>query len=175
MYAAVGSYLVRVYRLFELRFTRYPPVWATSILAALIYLNFFTHHYWWDARWVLTAAVVALWFPTIMSVRVRATIRLPILLAFLGVAAFIFAAENIATWAGAWLYPNQVDGWHPVSLSKLSSWFLLMIISIVMVTWVYLPQRAASPQPANTDSTGPQIERPSSATNSRSTTRPTGS
>ena len=60
MYAAVGSYMVRVYRLFDLRFSRYPRRWLTAIVAAAIYANFFTHHFWWDARWVLFAAVVLL-------------------------------------------------------------------------------------------------------------------
>jgi hypothetical protein len=55
------------------------------------------------------------------------------------VALFIWIAENIATWSGAWLYPNQVDGWHMVSPDKLVSWFLLMIISVVLVAWVYKP------------------------------------
>jgi uncharacterized membrane protein YoaT (DUF817 family) len=59
MYAAVGSYMVRVMRLFDLRFTRYPPLWATALLAAAIYANFFTHHYLPDARWVLLAVAAA--------------------------------------------------------------------------------------------------------------------
>jgi len=143
MYAAVGSYLVRVHRLFDLRFDRYPPVWLTTILAAAIYANFFTHHFWWDARWVLVALVVLLWAPTVMSARTwRRTLRLPVLAAFAGVAIFIYAAENIGTWARAWTYPDQTDGWQPVSASKLVSWLLLMIISVVMVTWVYPPQRS---------------------------------
>ena len=33
MYAAVGSYMVRVYRLFDLGFTRYPRRWLTAIVA----------------------------------------------------------------------------------------------------------------------------------------------
>ncbi|MFJ4224603.1 DUF817 domain-containing protein [Microbacterium sp. NPDC089695] len=141
MYAAVGSYMVRVHRLFDLGFTRYPWRWATTVLAAAIYLNFFTHHWWWDARWLLLAGVVALWLPTIMHARVwRRTIRLPLLAVFAGVAVFIYLAENIGTWAGAWAYPDQMVSWQPVSLSKLSSWFLLMIISVVMVTWVYPPR-----------------------------------
>lgn len=57
MYAAVGSYMVRVYRLFDLRFAGYPRRWITAILASAIYANFFTHHYIWDLRWVLLAAV----------------------------------------------------------------------------------------------------------------------
>ena len=146
MYAAVGSYLVRVHRLFDLEFRRYPPVWATTVVAVAIYANFFAHHFWWDARYVLLAAVVLLWLPTIMSARIwRRTLRMPVLAAFAGVALFIYLAENIGTWAGAWMYPDQLDGWHPVSISKLGSWFLLMIISVVMVTWVFPPKsRSAS-------------------------------
>ena len=38
------------------------------------------------------------------------------------------------------MYPDQLDGWQMVSPSKLGSWFLLMIISVVLVTWVYPPR-----------------------------------
>src|SRR3954453_5694793 len=70
MYAAVGSYMVRVYRLFDLEFSRYPRRWMTVIVGALIYANFFTHHWWWDLRWVLLIAVIALWARTVMYVRI---------------------------------------------------------------------------------------------------------
>ena len=142
MYAAVGSYMVRVYRLHDLRFTRYPPIWATTVVAAAIYVNFFSHHYMFDLRWILLALVVLLWAPTMMYFRVwRATLRVPLLPVFLGVSLFIWIAENIATLSGAWLYPSQNDGWQPVSGQKIISWLLLMIISVVMVTWVYRPRR----------------------------------
>jgi uncharacterized membrane protein YoaT (DUF817 family) len=141
MYAAVGSYMVRVYRLFDLRFANYPRRWITAIAAAAIYANFFTHHYIWDLRWVLLAAVVIIYGRCVMHFRVfRKRHRMPLVIAFLLVALFIWIAENIATWSGAWLYPSQVDGWHPVSLDKLVSWFLLMIISVVLVAWVYKPR-----------------------------------
>lgn len=144
MYAAVGSYMVRVYRLFDLGFTRYPRRWLTALVALAIYANFFAHHYWWDARWVLLIAVLVLWLPTVMHARVwRRMLRIPLLLAFAGVAVFIYFAENIGTLAGAWAYPDQADGWQPVSPSKLVSWFLLMIISVVLVTWVYPPKAPA--------------------------------
>lgn len=147
MYAAVGSYMVRVYRLHDLRFDRYPKVWLTTIVAAAIYANFFTHHFMVDLRWLLLALVVVLWGRTWMHFRVwRVSIRAPQLLVFLGVALFIWIAENIATWAGAWLYPSQQGGWQLVSPQKLVSWFLLMIISVVMVTWVYPPRRAGRGQ-----------------------------
>ncbi|WP_433718343.1 DUF817 domain-containing protein [Microbacterium laevaniformans] len=145
MYAAVGSYMVRVYRLFDLAFVRYPPRWITTIVAASIYVNFFAHHFVWDLRWVLLVAVALLWARTVMHARVwRRTLRLPLLAAYAGVALFIYLAENIGTWAGAWAYPDQLDGWHPVSITKLVSWFLLMIVSVVMVTWVYPPQAPAT-------------------------------
>jgi len=141
MYAAVGSYMVRVYRLFDLGFTRYPRRWVTVVVAAAIYANFFTHHYVIDLRWALLAAVVVVWWPTAMHFRVwRRRPRMPLLVAFGLVALFIWLAENIATWAGAWFYPDQLDGWQLVSPSKLVSWFLLMIISVVLVTLVYPPR-----------------------------------
>lgn len=146
MYAAVGSYMVRVYRLHDLRFARYPRIWATTLVAAGIYVNFFSHHFVLDLRWILLALVVWLWGRTVMHFRVwRATLRVPLLLVFAGVALFIWLAENIATWAGAWLYPHQQGGWELVSPQKLVSWFLLMIVSVVMVTWVYPPREPDYP------------------------------
>lgn len=141
LYASVGSYMVRIYRLFDVRFERWPRRWATAVVAVLIYSNFFSHHYLPDARWLLVAAVAALWIRSTMVYRVhRGVHRMPVPVAFALVAFFIWLAENIATSAGAWLYPDQLDGWHLVSLSKLVSWFLLMIVSVVLVTVVYPPQ-----------------------------------
>ena len=40
MYAAVGSYIARVWRIFGFRFAPYPPRWMTIALAATIYVNF---------------------------------------------------------------------------------------------------------------------------------------
>lgn len=141
MYAAVGSYMVRVYRLFDLRFDRYPPRWVTAVLGAAVYANFFTHHWIADLRWVLVAAVVVVFGRCVMSYRVlHRRHRMPLLVAFGLVAVFIWLAENIATWAGAWLYPTQTAGWEPVGVSKLGSWFLLMIISVILVAWVYPPR-----------------------------------
>src|SRR6187551_2243754 len=43
MYAAVGSYLARVWRIFEFRFAPYPAALWTRLLAAAVYVNFFAH------------------------------------------------------------------------------------------------------------------------------------
>ncbi len=141
MYASVGSYFARVWRLFDFRFSHYPPLWAPFLLAAAIYVNFFTHHYVWDMRWLLFALAA------VMFARCRIYFTpngrrhsMPILLAlFLG-AVFIWLAENIATFGKIWLYPNQHDGWQPVPFSKLGSWFLLMMISGALVTIVQKPE-----------------------------------
>lgn len=150
MYAAVGSYMVRTMRMFDLRFTRYPPLWATVVVAAGIYANFFTHHFIWDLRWVLVAAVLVLWGGCVMRFRVlRTHLRMPVVVAFGLVAVVIWGAENLATLGGAWLYPNQTDGWEPVSGSKIVSWFLLMILSVVLVTLVHRPRRPEHPSDAS--------------------------
>lgn len=151
MYAAVGSYMVRVFRVFDLRFDRYPRRWITAIVAAGIYVNFFSHHFIFDARWVLLAAVVLVYGRCVMHFRVfRKRFRMPIVVAFLLVALFIWFAENIATWSRAWLYPNQLNGWQAVSIEKLLAWFLLMIISVVLVAWVYKPEPLDATQTAAT-------------------------
>ena len=141
MYAAVGSYLVRVHRLFDLRFTHYPPRWLTAVIAAAIYVNFFTHHFVLDLRLPLVVVTVLVFFRCRMHFSVhRRTLRMPVLFAFVLVAFFIWLAENIGTAAGAWLYPSQDDAWHPVPLTKLVAWFLLMMISVVLVTFVHRPR-----------------------------------
>lgn len=57
-------------------------------------------------------------------------------------AFFIWIAENLGTYASAWVYPDQADGWTPVSLAKMGSWYLLMMLSFVLVTLVHPPRRA---------------------------------
>jgi uncharacterized membrane protein YoaT (DUF817 family) len=152
MYAAVGSYMVRSVRVMDLAFDRYPPRWITAIVAVLIYANFFGHHYIYDFRWVLLLAVAVVWLRTVVHFRIfRVTGRMPVLLGFVLVATFIWLAENIATWSNAWAYPNQVDGWVPVGPSKLVSWLLLMIISVVLVMWVYPARAPRDREPATED------------------------
>ncbi len=141
MYACVGSYMARIQRIFDIRFSNYPPVWATVALAVAIYINFFSHHFILDFRWVLFVVLTLLYIRSSMHYRVfRFRHRMPMLLAFLLVALFIWIGENIGTWSRAWIYPDQADGWSMVSLSKLGSWYLLMLISVVLVTLVHPPR-----------------------------------
>ncbi|MBF4598906.1 DUF817 domain-containing protein [Curtobacterium sp. VKM Ac-2889] len=147
MYGAVGSYMVRVHRLFDLRFDRYPRQWLLAVVAGGVYLNLFGHHFVADARYVLLALVLLLFARTTMDVRIhRATMRMPVLVAMGLVAVFVWAAENVATWAGAWSYPAQLAAWHPVAPTKIVAWFLLMTISVALVTWLHPASPSGSPR-----------------------------
>ncbi|QLC24229.1 DUF817 domain-containing protein [Parasphingopyxis algicola] len=146
MYAAVGSYIARIWRIFDFRFSRYPPVWTTYALAAAIYVNFFAHHWLPDIRYLLFALTALLfWRCRIWFRPWRRPRWMPLLLGWLLVALFIWFAENIGTFARAWTYPGQEDGWEMVSLAKLGSWYLLMIISFVLVAIVNRPRAPDEP------------------------------
>lgn len=141
MYAAVGSYLARVSRIFQFAYSGYPAPWATWLLALAIYVNFFSHHFIIDLRPGLFAVVFLLYGRTWVHYSVyRYRHRMPLVLGFFLVALFIWIAENIGTFARAWQYPHQADAWTLVSLAKLNAWVLLMIISFVLVTLVNRPE-----------------------------------
>ena len=141
MYAAIGSYIARCWRLFDFRFTRHPSLAATAVLCVAIYVNFFTHHFGPDLRLLLFAAAAVLFGRTAVHFRIwRRWRTMPLLLGLALVAGFIWLAENIGTFAGGWTYPNQAHGWTPVGTGKLGSWFLLVLISYVMVTLVNRPR-----------------------------------
>ncbi len=140
MYASIGSYIARISRIFDLTYTHYPPIWSTIVLCLAIYVNFFSHHYIWDIRYILFAATLILFGRCTVHYRVfRFSHKMPILVGFLLVSLFIWLAENIGTWSRAWLYPGQENGWTMVSPAKLGSWYLLMIISFVLVGLIQRP------------------------------------
>lgn len=138
MYAAVGSYIARIWRIFDFRFSGYPSVWATVLLSVAIYINFFAHHWLPDIRIALFAIAIILfgrswiWFTPWREPR-----AMPLLVGFFLVALFIWFAENIGTFANAWTYPDQRHGWQMVGLTKLGSWYLLIIISFVLVSLIH--------------------------------------
>ncbi len=147
MYACVGSYMARVIRLFDMRFTPYPPPWATVALAAAIYVNFFTHHWVWDARYLLFAASLAVYGRTRVYFTIDTVPRwMPLLVAAFLTSIFLWIAENVGTLTGTWIYPNQTGaGWRPVTLHKMGAWYLLLIISFVLVTLVHRPRELDHP------------------------------
>jgi uncharacterized membrane protein YoaT (DUF817 family) len=140
MYASIGSFMARTIRIFDMRFTHYPPMWQTLLLAAAIYVNFFTHHYLPDARYMLFAATVIVFrHVSIHFTTDRTTLHMPLVVAAFLSSVFLWVAENIGTLTGTWLYPTQRT-WHAVSLGKLGSWYLLLYVSFVLVTLVLKPR-----------------------------------
>jgi uncharacterized membrane protein YoaT (DUF817 family) len=137
MYAAVGSYFTQAWRIMRAELEEYPPYWATVLLCALIYLNFFTNHFLPDFRLLLIPAVFLLFARTSISFYPLGTRRsMPLALAFMLVAFFIWIAENISTFLGAWKYPDQIHVWNAVSTGKITSWFLMVIISFIIVAYL---------------------------------------
>jgi uncharacterized membrane protein YoaT (DUF817 family) len=140
MYAAIGSYIARCWRLFDFQFSRHPPGWALGLLSAAIYANFFAHHYVWDFRPLLFLASIVLIGPCTIYYKIWKTHRhMPLLVGLFLVALFIWFAENIGTFTAAWTYPQQRHGWAMVGIGKLGSWFLLMLISYTLVAWLNRP------------------------------------
>jgi len=138
MYAAVGSFIARSWRIMDFRFARFPPIWVQVLLAVAVYVNFFSHHWLPDIRLGLFVASALIYGPCVLYYRPDLKERsMPLLLGLVLVALFIWFAENMGTFARAWVYPSQGDGWHPVSLDKLGSWYLLMLISFVLVAAVH--------------------------------------
>ena len=144
MYAAVGSYIARVIRIFDMAFTPYPPIGWTFALAAAIYVNFFAHHFLPDIRLALFAATLVLYARTRVWFRVTTQMRwMPLPLAALLSALALWVAENVGTATGTWLYAGQVAG-APVNWAKLGSWYLLLYVAFVTVTLV--SRRALGPR-----------------------------
>ena len=141
MYSCIGSYLCRAWRLFDFRFTDHPRRAHLIVLSLAIYANFFADHYGIDLRLLLLVAAVLLFGRTTIYFKVWHEDRaMPLLLGFVLVSLFIWLSENVGTYTKTWLYPAQQHGWSMVSLSKLGSWFLLLIISYTLVSLINAPK-----------------------------------
>lgn len=138
LYSAVGSYISRVIRLMDMKFIYYPKQLYIGLIALAIYINFFTHHYVYDFRYIVFGFILILFWRTTIEYKVYQKIRkMNFIIAGFLAAFFIWLAENIASYSGAWLYPNQNHYWEMVSLHKVGSWFLLLIVSFLLVSLVY--------------------------------------
>ena len=161
MYAAVGSFIARAIRLFEMRFENYPPFWMTVVLAAAIYINFFAHHFVPDIRIALFAATALLFLRTKVWFHIGDNdYWMPLVFAAVMTSFFLWIAENIGTSTETWLYKGQA-AYDIVSLSKMGSWYLLIYVSFVTVTLVYkdaLVPRRRQPKRARSVSALPRTE-----------------
>ncbi|TYB83016.1 DUF817 domain-containing protein [Maritimibacter fusiformis] len=151
MYAAVGSYMARVIRIFDMRFTPYPPLWTTFALAAAIYVNFFAHHFLPDIRLALFAATVPMFGRTRVWYRIDRLHWMPLPLAALFSALALWLAENVGTNTGTWVYAGA-GAVELVSFAKIGSWYLLLYVSFVTVTLVSR-DALGGPRPTETPAT----------------------
>lgn len=135
LYSAVWSYISRAQKYLNLEYSNYPKNRYAVILAILIYLNFFTHHFIYDFRYFLIWFTIFLFHKTYLNFKVYKKIRkISFLLSGFLTAIFVWLAENIATFQKIWLYPNQENSWELVQFSKATSWFLLLIVSFVIIS-----------------------------------------
>lgn len=150
MYASVASYICQAWRRMNLRITGWPLPVLTVLISTAIYANFFTHHYVWDARWLLTALLFVVFGRTMVYFDVDGkTLRMPLVLSFLLIGFFIWIAENISTFLGAWTYPGQERTWSLVHIGKISSWFLLVVISVIIVAQLKHIKQGRGPSKGN--------------------------
>lgn len=137
MYASVGSFMARVIRIFDMRFTPYPLEPLTWALGLAIYLNFFWHHFGPDARYLLMIGTVVIYWRT----RIWFTVSdraypMPLVVAAALSTIFLWIAENIGTLTGTWIYAGHKT-FHWTGLAKAGSWYLLLYVSFVQVALVH--------------------------------------
>lgn len=150
MYAAVGSFMARVIRLFDMVFAPFPPLWTLWALAVAIYVNFFAHHFLPDIRLVLFAATVLLFARTRIWFRIGGWYWMPLPLAAFLSSFALWVAENIGTLTGTWLYAGQ-SVLDRVSFAKMGSWYLLLFVSfatVMVVTRQSIRRAPFRPSPA---------------------------
>ena len=108
MYAAIGSYIARAWRLFDFRFTHHPPLWALCC--------------WRSASTSTSSPITTFGTPATLLFALTALLfgrcwiyfkvwrvhrRMPLLVGFVLVALFIWIAENVGTFTAAWMYPTS--------------------------------------------------------------------
>jgi len=134
MYSAVGSFFARSLRLYQVSFEKLPGFRHMLLLAVLSYINFMSKFFIPDYRMLLFVwSVLMFWKTKIRFQLNQHTFQLPMLPILLLLAFIIWIAENISTFYQIWLYPSQIEQWHMVGWGKLGSWYLLLLLSLVLV------------------------------------------
>jgi len=134
MYSAVGSFFARSLRLFQVSIQYLPSFPNMLALALCSYINFMSKFFIPDIRYFLFAWSILIFWPTKIGFSLKHIhMKLPMLPVMFVLAFIIWIAENISTFNQIWLYPSQVDAWHMVGWGKLGSWYLLLLLSLVLV------------------------------------------
>lgn len=106
----------------------------TIPLALLIYAHFFLRYIGIDLRLFLIAAVFIAYARTRVFFTTTTRRKLPLAFGFGLVGFCIWIAENISTFLRAWQYPHQAVQWGIVHNTKIGAWFLLYVVSFIIVT-----------------------------------------
>jgi uncharacterized membrane protein YoaT (DUF817 family) len=69
--------------------------------------------------------------------------RHPPALSFVLIGFFLWLAENLATYVGAWRYPYRLHGRQPVGLEKSGAWALLISVTFVLAALAFNGRRTA--------------------------------
>ncbi|WP_144501162.1 DUF817 family protein, partial [Bacillus sp. WP8] len=99
-----------------------------------IYVNLFTDEWVYDVRWWVRCVVVVVFWKRWVWFEVGGSffgMRLVVL--FFVIGFFIWIGENVRRLLGGWEYRNEEDGWWIVDVGKISSWLLVVVMSIVVV------------------------------------------
>lgn len=133
-YAAVGSYMMQVWRLFHLCTLHHPPYWMACTMAILVYVNFFTHPYIGDYRLYIAACAAGLYTrATVLFRPLDRDRKMPILLCFALIVFFIWLTDDISKFFSLWHYFNQLGAWSAVHADHWSSWSLLMVMTFTII------------------------------------------
>ncbi len=134
MYASVASFMSVAWHRLRITVVGWPAWWKVALITVAIYGQFFVGPWPWGVRVSLALAVVIMFRRSWVHFQLDSRpFRIPMTLTYGLIALFIWFAENIATFLGAWQYPDQAARWQPVGPDKLLAWFLLMIVSFVLV------------------------------------------
>ncbi len=134
MYASVGSYMAKEFKLLKLKLDNMPSDKFIIIFSITIYANFILNNHIHDFRYLLLLIMAVVYNrATLHFSPARQQYKFNLPFAFLLIGFFIWVAENISTYLGIWSYPNQVPVWHMVHISKITSWMLLSIVSFNLV------------------------------------------
>jgi uncharacterized membrane protein YoaT (DUF817 family) len=134
MYASVGCYICQAWRNLRVELVDWPRDTYAIGVGAAIYLNFFTNAFISDLRLYIFTILMMVFWKTKFRFRLHERVyQMYATLAFALVGFFIWVAENVATFFGAWKYAYQHRGWQMVAWHKITSWGLLVIVSFIIV------------------------------------------
>lgn len=140
MYASVASFVIQSWRVLNIELKDYPSPFVTLPLAILIYAHFFIKYIGIDLRGVLLIAVFVIYLKTKVFFTTTKRRHIPLSIGFLLVGFCLWIAENISTFLRAWQYPHQAAQWSLVGNTKIGAWFLLYVVSFILVTNLILFQ-----------------------------------